>query len=110
MTTYALCTDTVGSTFTLTLVQAGARVSGTMRFGAVSGTVTGSASTAGAVTLDPWSFSQVLPFGTGVYRLSALGFTVSGSSLTGTFHINLTTNTSSGAYDADAALSGVSKS
>ena len=103
--TFNLCPNIIGGSFTLMLVQSGSSLSGTMVFGQISGRVTGSATSAGIVTINPWS--QTIPLvapATAVWRVSAARFQVSGNSMTGSFHVNVTSTASFGALDFDGNL------
>ena len=103
--TFNLCPNIIGGSFTLTLVQSGSSLSGTMVFGQVNGRVTGSATSTGTVTINPWSQTTLLVApATAVWRVSAAQFRVSGNSMTGSFHVNVTSTASFGALDFDANL------
>jgi hypothetical protein len=103
--TFDLCPNLIGGSFTLTLVQSGSSLSGTMVFGQINGSVTGSATSTGAVTLNPWSHTTPLVApATAVWRVSAAKFQVAGNSMSGSFHVNVTSTASFGALDFDANL------
>lgn len=104
-TGFSLCTAGTGGGFTLTVIEDSSnRLSGTMRFGSVSGNISGAATNEGSMALNTWSFNQPLAGATGVWRASSQQFQANGATLAGGFHINLTTTVTAGAFDADASL------
>ena len=99
-----------GGGFSLTLVQTGSSVTGSMQYGNVLGNVTGTTSN-GNISLNPWTFTTTASSGAApaVFEHSAQTFRTSGNRLTGTFHVNVTV-TGTGGLSADAVLIGVVRS
>ena len=108
-TALALCGFIPGGGFSLTLVQTGNSVSGSMQYGNVVGNVTGT-TTNGNITLNPWTFNTTLASGApAAFQHSAQTFKRSGNDLTGTYRVVVTVTGSTGGLDADAMLIGVVK-
>lgn len=106
-TGFALCGGLAGGGFSLTIVDASGRLTGSMQYGSISSSVTGSSNATGSITIDPWTANLPLSGRIAVFRTSTIQFQATSGSLTGGFHINSNVTGLSGALDADTSLTSV---